>query len=88
MSDVELEEPSLELPNGGRSSPPPKAKPASGEDHKMDYLTVGLDGKTNVDQNQITVTSTASGNLALYYEVRSYCEVRWGRAVPSTWPCW
>lgn len=68
VSDVEVDVPSVDLPKGDNgSSTPPKAMP---EDVKMDYLAVGgFDPKSNVDRNQVTVTSTASGNMALYYEV-------------------
>lgn len=48
------------------TSPPPEAKPAgSKEQVKMDYLTVNTPS-ANIERNQLTVTSVASGNLALY----------------------
>lgn len=45
------------------TSPPPEAKPE--EQVKMDYLTVNTPS-ANIERNQLTVTSVASGNLALY----------------------
>ncbi len=74
VSDVKVEVEKIQ------SSPPPQAKPANGGDEKpakMDYLTVDgvsidygvTDTSKNVERNQMTVTSVASGNLALY-EVR------------------
>lgn len=69
VSDVEVEVEGPEaLPNGDTTTPPP---PDSQK--KMDFLTVSgardNDNVDNVERNQFTVTSTASGNLALYYEV-------------------
>lgn len=46
---------------------------SSGDVLKMDFLTVGGSSLTNVDSNQLTVTSVASGNLALY-EVMPLCK--------------
>lgn len=62
--EVEVEEPEA-LPNGD-TTPPPPSQPA--DQKKMDFLTVS-GARDNVERNQFTVTSTASGNLALYYEV-------------------
>ena len=71
VSDVDADVPSGNGDSGGSTSAP-KAMAPSGEDEiKMDYLSVGggVNAKSNVDRNQLTVTSTASGNMALYYEV-------------------
>ena len=66
VSDVEVEVEGPEpLPNGDTTPPPPDSQ------KKMDFLTVSgaKDNAENIERNQFTVTSTASGNLALYYEV-------------------
>lgn len=76
VSDVRGEDEvggSSDTPNGKRASPPQSPVPpqASSKDPmKMDYLTVD-NPSSNVDRNQLTVTSVASGNLALY-EVLGY----------------
>jgi hypothetical protein len=85
VTDVEVDAPSLEVHSGGvgRSSPPLAeglGGRGGGEDVKMDYLTVstsGVDSKSNEERNQMTVTSTVSGNLALYYEVSGSEQEGW-----------
>ena len=66
VSDVGAEVEENGVSAGSReSSPQTKSRD---EKPKMDYLTVGsaAEASKNVDRNQMTVTSVASGNLALY----------------------
>ena len=86
VSDVAVEVEGSDAPSSGGPVSTLDEKPTNetgSQPPKMDYLTVAgtatsaAEDKKNIESNQATVTSMASGNLALY-------EVEWSSFRPST----